>query len=138
MNQFVSLTKENALKEKMAALGIRDQDIEEKFVRSSAPGGQNVNKTSTCVHVKHVPTGMEVKCMKERSQALNRFLARKMLVEKIEDFILGRESQKAREIEKIRRQKRRRSRRAKEKILENKHKQSEKKRQRSYVPEAEY
>jgi protein subunit release factor B len=79
----VSEEKSQWLKEKMKALGIREEDIEEKFVRSSGRGGQKVNKTSTCVYLKHIPTGIEVKCMKERSQPLNRFLARRELAEKI-------------------------------------------------------
>ncbi len=80
----VSQEKNQWLSEKMEALGIREKDIEEKFVRSSGHGGQNVNKTATCVYLKHVPTGIEVKCMKTRSQSINRFLARRELVKKIE------------------------------------------------------
>jgi protein subunit release factor B len=123
----VGLDKEKALAEKMAHLGIREADIVENFIRSSGPGGQNVNKTSTCVYLKHIPTGIEVKCKKERSQSLNRYLARKLLLKKIENFILGRLSQERQRIQKIRRQKRRRSRRLKIKILEGKRKRSEKK-----------
>ena len=83
-NFAVSEEKNRWLKERMEALGIREKDIEEKFVRSSGRGGQKVNKTSTCVYLRHIPTGIEVKCMKERSQSLNRFLARRELVERIE------------------------------------------------------
>jgi protein subunit release factor B len=79
----VSEEKGRWLREKMEAFGISEKDIEEKFVRSSGRGGQKVNKTSTCVYLRHLPTGIEVKCMKERSQSLNRFLARRELVEKI-------------------------------------------------------
>jgi len=116
----VSKEKEEALKAKMASLGIREQDIEEKFIRASGHGGQKVNKTSSCVYLKHKPTGIEVKCQKERYQSLNRFLARRILADKIETIILGRESRIEKEREKIRRQKRRRSRRAKEKMLRDK------------------
>src|ERR1039457_3128417 len=85
MTEFsVSEEKNRQLKEKMSALGIREEDITEKFVRSSGKGGQHVNKTSTCVWLKHIPTGVEVKCMAERSQSLNRFLARRELAERIE------------------------------------------------------
>jgi len=133
----VSLQKERMLREKMQQLGIKEADILERFIRSSGPGGQNVNKTSTCVYLKHMPTGIEVKCQKERFQALNRYLARKLLVDKIETLILGRFSQERKRIEKIRRQKRRRSRRAKLKILEAKRRQSEKKFLRSKVTEAQ-
>ena len=87
------------------------------FILSSKKGGQKVNKTSSCVYLKHAPTGIEVKCQEERSQALNRFLARRILTDKIESLVLGRESEEEKRYEKIRRQKRKRSRRAKEKML---------------------
>ncbi len=127
--------KERALQDKMEALGVRETDITERFVRSQGRGGQNVNKVSTCVYLKHVPTGIEVKCQQERSQSLNRFLARRLLLEKIEGLVLGRESEKQQHIEKIRRQKRRRSRKAKEKVLQLKHIQSAKKRSRAVKPD---
>ena len=128
MSDFgIGLDKEKELFEKMSALGIREADIVEKFIRSRGPGGQNVNKTATCVYLKHIPTGIEVKCQQERNQALNRHIARKILIKKIETLILGKLSQERKEIEKIRRQKRRRSRRAKLKVLEAKRRQSEKK-----------
>jgi len=137
MSDFgISLEKEKALREKMAGLGIREQDIVESFIRSKGPGGQNVNKTSTCVYLKHLPTGIEVKCQKERSQVLNRYLARKILTNKIETMVMGRESSERQRIEKIRRQKRRRSRKAKLKVLEAKRRQGEKKAFRAPVREA--
>ncbi|MDD5654758.1 MAG: peptide chain release factor-like protein, partial [Candidatus Omnitrophica bacterium] len=80
----VSPEKESALYAKMSRLGIKQEDIVESFVRSGGPGGQNVNKVSSCVHLKHLPTGIEVKCQQERSQALNRYLARRILADKIE------------------------------------------------------
>ncbi len=123
----VSEKKIKQLQEKMDRLGLRDSDFTESFLRSSGAGGQNVNKVSSCVWLKHVPTGLEVKCQQERSQALNRFLAKRLLVEKIEAKILGAQSQKQKQIEKIRRQKRKRSRRAKEKMLEAKKQHSAKK-----------
>jgi len=135
INFGVSPEKHKALRDKMAHLGIKDEEIEEKFIKSAGPGGQNVNKTATCVYIKHVPTGIEVKCQQGRSQALNRYAARKTLVCKIETKILGKLSDEKKKIEKIRRQKRRRSRRSKEKILTAKFLHSQKKDLRSRVSE---
>jgi len=117
--------KQRALEERFARLGIREEDIEEKFVRSSGPGGQNVNKVSSCVVLTHLPTGRTVRCQRERSQALNRFFARELLADHIEEAILGAASRRQQEIEKVRRQKRKRSKRAKERMLEAKHEHSE-------------
>ena len=128
----VSPLKENSLHEKMKTLNILEEDIRESFVRSQGRGGQNVNKTSTCVYLKHIPTGIEVKCQQERSQALNRYRARVILVKKIDKLIKGKESEEKQRIEKIRRQKRKRSKRAKEKMLLQKKLVSEKKKLRSY------
>ena len=134
----VSAQKEAQLREKMEALDIREEDIEESFIRSSGKGGQHVNKTSTCVYLKHLPTGIEVKCQEERSQALNRYRARVILAKKIEQLIKGKESEEIRRIEKIQRQKRKRSKRAKEKMLAEKRITSEKKRLRGPVGENRY
>ncbi|OGD18211.1 MAG: peptide chain release factor 1, partial [Candidatus Aminicenantes bacterium RBG_13_59_9] len=101
--------KEEDLKERMEALGLRESDLIEKFVRSQGKGGQNVNKLSTCVYLKHLPTGLEVKCQQERSQALNRYIARRILADKLERIILGKKSEEEQRIAKIRRQKRKRS-----------------------------
>ena len=121
MDHFiVNPGKEKALEERLNRLGIRDRDVIEKFIRSSGPGGQHVNKTSTCVYLKHLPTGIEVKMAQGRSQALNRFLAWRSLAEKVEEKVLGEKSARRHEIEKIRRQKRKRSRRSKEKMLKEK------------------
>jgi protein subunit release factor B len=130
----VSTDKEQALADRMEALGIREADIVEKFIRSGGHGGQNVNKVATCVYLKHLPTGTEVKCQQERSQALNRFLARRILTDKIETAILGRKSEEEQRIARIRRQKRKRSKRAKEKMLADKRRVSEKKKGRSFRP----
>jgi protein subunit release factor B len=130
---MIRIDKEAELRDLMARLGVHQGDIVEKFVRSQGPGGQNVNKVSTCVYLRHIPTGIEVKCQQERSQAANRFLARRMLLRKIESQILGKISEERKRIEKIRRQKRRRSRRAKLKILEAKRMHSEKKSLRAPV-----
>ena len=127
---MVNSFKEHALRDKMNALGIYERDFDEQFVRSGGKGGQNVNKTSTCVYLLHRPTGLSVKCQQERSQAVNRFLARRLLVEKIAQQVLRIKTEAQQRAEKIRRQKRCRSRRAKEKMLAEKHHQSEKKQYR--------
>lgn len=119
--------KEAQLQRRMESLGVRESDIEESFVRSGGHGGQNVNKTSTCVMLVHRPTGLQVKCQETRQQGLNRFIARRLLLDKIEQqrngFVVARRA----EIEKIRRQKRKRSKRAKEKMLANKSYHADKK-----------
>lgn len=107
----VSEEKNRWLQQQMEALDIREQDIEEKFVRSSGKGGQKVNKTSSCVYLRHTPTGVEVKCMKDRSQSINRFLARRELVEKIKKA-RGLPTDEDAERERIRKQKLKRKRRA--------------------------
>jgi protein subunit release factor B len=127
-----SSDKEAALAARLAGLGVKPGDVVEKFVRSGGPGGQNVNKTSTAVYLKHLPTGIEVKMQQERSQALNRFLARRTLAEKLEARLLGEQSAEAASVAKLRRQKRRRSRRAKEKVLAAKSLQAKKKASRSF------
>lgn len=127
----VSPEKENALTKKWETLNLREEDVEEAFIRSSGKGGQHVNKTSTCVYLKHLPTGVEVKCQQERSQSLNRYRARVLLAKKIEQLVKGRESDEIQRIEKIRRQKRKRSKRAKEKMLADKKIVSGKKKLRS-------
>ncbi|MFC2169698.1 peptide chain release factor family protein [Acidobacteriota bacterium] len=132
-----SSKKEDVLRHKMESLEIYEKDIVEKFVRSSGKGGQKVNKTSTCVYLKHLPTEIEVKCQRERTQAINRYLARKILTDKIESLILKRESEEKKRIEKIRRQKRKRSKRAKLKMLEEKKIISQKKKERSFRPKLE-
>jgi protein subunit release factor B len=129
----LSIEKESALRIRMEHLGVREEEFRESFIRSSGPGGQKVNKTSSCVYLVHLPTGLSVKCQQERSQALNRFLARRLLLDRIERLQTGLVSAEKRRTEKIRRQKRRRSRRMQEKILEAKHLHSEKKTLRARV-----
>jgi protein subunit release factor B len=130
----VSQQKDKALRDRMEALGIREEDLKESFVRSRGKGGQHVNKVSTCVKLRHLPTGLEVRSEAERSQAMNRYRARAILADKVEELLKGRESEERKRIEKLRRQKRRRSRRAKEKVLEAKRLQAEKKGLRKKVP----
>lgn len=124
---MISPQKNELLKKRFQALGIQESDLEETFVRSSGAGGQHVNKTSSCVQLLHRPTGLVIKCQDDRSQAINRYLARRRLADRYEADILKRKTDEQRRIEKIRRQKRRRSRRSKEKMLADKHHTGEKK-----------
>ena len=114
MDFGVTQKKQDELAARMAALGLREEDLNEKYVRSSGPGGQKVNKTSSCVLLTHAPSGIQVKMQKERSQPLNRYHARKRLCELIEEERLGNKSPAALKAEKIRKQKQRRKRRSKQ------------------------
>ena len=107
----VSEEKNRLLRQKMVELGVREEDFVESFVRSSGKGGQHVNKTSSCVQLKHTPTGIQVTCMRERSQSVNRFLARRELLERIE-AASGVATPEMKRIEKLRKQKDRRRRRS--------------------------
>lgn len=111
----------------MKRLGIREDEILEKFILGSGPGGQKIQKSHSCVYLKHLPTGIEVKCQKDRSRALNRFYARRELCEKIEEKVHKQESAKEKEAAKIRKQKQRRARRTQQKLIEEKRERSEKK-----------
>lgn len=115
----VSKEKQAALSREMKRLGIREEDIEETFTRSSGPGGQNVNKLATCVHLRHRPSGIAVKVMRERSQALNRFLARRSLAEKIATQVHGEDSAERKKARKITKQKKRRKRKTAKKLAGN-------------------
>jgi peptide chain release factor len=117
MSKFgVSVEKEEELLKKMDQLGVKEVDIDEKFIRSGGPGGQNVNKVATCVQLKHLPTGITVKIQKDRTQGVNRFLARRSLVSKIEESLLGKPAKELLKIQKIQKQKKRRKRKTKAKL----------------------
>ena len=125
--------KARELAERLARLGVREEDLDESFVHSGGKGGQNVNKVATCVVLVHRPSGIAVKCQRERTQGANRLHARRMLADKIETERLGRQSARQQEAERVRRQKRRRSRRAKARMLRDKRAQGEKKASRGPV-----
>ena len=122
-----------AVAARLAALGIREDDLEESFIHSGGKGGQNVNKVATCVVLVHRPSGLYVKCQRERSQGANRLIARAMLADKLEEQRLGQQSARQQAAERVRRQKRRRSRRAKQRMLADKHAHAAKKATRGRV-----
>jgi len=110
--------KIKALADRFEKLGIKDSELEEKFIRAQGKGGQKLNKTSSCVRLKHLPSGIEVKCQQERSQSANRFLARRLLADRIEETVLGEQSASSKKIEKLRKQKQRRHSKARKKVIE--------------------
>jgi len=134
MSSFpVSPDKLSQLQQRMTAMGVNEAEIEESFVRSGGAGGQKVNKSSSCVMLLHRPTGLRVKSQTTRHQAMNRFLARELLLDKIERMRKGHiEAERAR-VEKIRRQKLKRSSRAKQRMLADKARHGDKKRLRGAV-----
>ena len=111
----VSEQKAQALLERMQACGLQETDLEERFVTSQGPGGQHVNNTATCVVLKHIPSGLQVKVQQSRSQLLNRYYARRRLCELMEAQQLSQQSPEAKRIAKLRKQKDRRRRRNKTK-----------------------
>jgi len=115
---MIGREKREALLRRMAHLGVLEDDLLEKFIRGTGHGGQKINKTSSCVYLKHLPSGIEIKCQAERSRTLNRFLARRELCDQLEDLLLGEQSARQQRLEKIRRQKRRRSRRQRHREVE--------------------
>jgi len=119
------MSKEEDLKNRMERLGIKEEDLIEKFILGSGKGGQKINKTSSCVYLKHLSSGIEIKCQRDRKRELNRFLARRELCEKLEERLFQEKSERQKLIEKIRRQKRKRSKRAQEKVIEAKRRRSE-------------
>ncbi len=129
----VNPEKAQQLAQRMAALGVRESDIEETFVRSGGHGGQNVNKSATCVMLLHRPTRLQVKCQTTRQQGLNRFIARRLLLDKIEELQTGQVAAERSRIEKIRRQKRKKSSRAKARMLADKSHHADKKASRRAV-----
>jgi protein subunit release factor B len=116
----ITSEKLSALEARMTSLGITESDLLEKFVRGSGAGGQKINKTSSCVFLKHLPSGVCIKCQMDRSRELNRFLARRELCEQLESIRDGKASAKSKAIEKLRRQKRRRSLRSKQRSIADK------------------
>ena len=108
--------KQRELLERFERLGILEKDLEERFVRASGRGGQKLNKTSSCVWLTHKPTGILVKCEESRSQALNRFLARRRLADKLEHQRGERQDEEEKARERIRRNKARAKRRMRKRL----------------------
>ncbi len=133
MSDSVSSEKLKVLQEQLERLEIKESDLEESFIRGSGPGGQKINKTASCVRLRHLPTGIEIRCQKTRSQSMNRFYARRELCERLAALVRQEKTKKQQAAEKIKRQKRRRSRRQKEKMLNDKRKQGERKVQRGKI-----
>lgn len=127
---LVSKKKIDEVNERLVALGVDLDDLDEDFIKGGGKGGQKINKTNNCVQLTYLKTGLVIKCQKSRSREQNRFYARRELLERIEEEQLGKESEKQKRIFKIKAQKRKRRKRAQEKVLENKKKQSEKKQSR--------
>ena len=127
MQNPITSEKLIALDGRLATLGITEGDLLEKFVRGSGAGGQKINKTSSCVFLKHLPSGVCIKCQLDRSREMNRFLARRELCEQLEAIRDGTASAKTQAIEKMRRQKRQRSRRSKQRSVADKRLLSQKK-----------
>lgn len=127
----VELTAKTLLKARQ--LKVFPEDIEEKFIRGSGAGGQKINKTNSCVWLRHLPTGFEVKVQEHRERAANRKTAYRMLINKIEDKVLGAKSERMKKVFKLQKQKRRRSRKAKEKMLESKRRKGDIKKSRKSV-----
>jgi len=127
---MLSKEKLDSLHVRMKSLGINEDDLVEKFILGSGSGGQKINKTSSCVYIKHIPTGTEVKCQQGRSREMNRYYARKELCQRLEEKDKNIQSERQQAAEKIRRQKRRRSRRSQEKMLSDKKRHAEKKNMR--------
>ena len=130
---MISPEKVQAIKRRMVSLRIREEDLVEKFVLGSGSGGQKINKTHSCVYLKHTPSGRELKCQATRSREMNRWLARRQLCERVDEEQRGAQSARQQAYEKIRRQKRRRSRRQKQRMLDDKHRHAEKKGMRKRV-----
>ena len=127
MESESSAVEQSATARRMAALGVREDEFEEVFVRSSGHGGQNVNKTSTCVVLVHRPTGLQVRCQESRSQGRNREIARELLLEKIEQARLAQKQETKARQEKARRRNRPRSRASKQRMLADKARRSDRK-----------
>ncbi len=108
----ISLEKIKALHSEMEKLNLLEKDIKESFISGSGSGGQKINKTQNCVYLKHLPSGIEIKCQKDRSREANRFFARRELLERLKEKVLGIPSKKEILEEKVRKQKKRRERRS--------------------------
>ena len=122
---MINKDKWEKLTEWMMRLHITDADLVEKFILGSGKGGQNLHKTASTVYLKHLPSGLEVKCQESRSRDDNRYFARERLCEKLHAIISDEKTKAQQQLEKLKRQKKRRSRRAKQKMLDEKSRQGQ-------------
>ena len=127
---MISAEKKAALQKRMAKLEIHEDDLLEKFIRGTGSGGQKINKTSSCVYLQHLPTKLEIKCQRDRSREMNRYLARVDICQQLENIQLGRRSERQQAREKIRRRKRRQGTRARARNVEKKRQHGRKKENR--------
>jgi len=130
MSDQISKSKISDVNTRLKAMGVGEKDLREEFIKGSGSGGQKINKTSSCVQLTYLKTGLVVKCQQSRSREQNRFFARRILLEKLEQDALGKKSETAKKIHKIRAQKKKRSKRAKEKMVEAKRKRGDTKKLR--------
>ena len=121
---MITKDKWDKLAARMLGLGINEANLVEKFILGSGRGGQKLQKTASTVYLKHLPSGLEIKCQYSRSREDNRYFARERLCEKLHAILCDEKTKEQQKIEKINRQKKRRSRKAKQKILDEKLKQS--------------
>lgn len=122
---MISTDKWEKLAKRMEKLHILEADCIEKFIVGSGKGGQKLHKTASTVYLKHIPSGLEIKCQESRSREDNRYFARERMCEKLQAMLSDEKTKKQQKLEKIKRQKKRRSRRSRQKMLDEKSKQSQ-------------
>jgi protein subunit release factor B len=131
----IVVSSDKQIQARMRKLGVSEKDIEESFVRSGGNGGQNVNKTSSCVMLTHLPTGISVKCQVSRHQGMNRAIARRILLAKLEKAQADQQQAVREQTELARRQSRKPSKGARARNVAEKRQQATRRAQRSVSSE---